>query len=409
MVTARTRIPPPSLGPPPSRTDPSATSAASGETAPLRGRGSRYALALLAVAVATGLSWLIWGAIKPQVSPLFFLAIVLAAWHGGLRPGLLATCLSGFVSIYVFSEPVFSLHVDAADFLRVGVFLAVAVAVSALADGRRRAEEALRAAHAGLERRVAERTAELAQVNEALKQEVSVRRSAEQKLVEHQSHLQDLAAEVVLAEQRERRRIAERLHDDLGQLLALAQIRIGAFGHAADPARPVEELAAIESIVEEAISRTRSITCELSPPVLHELGLGAALHWLVEQFRKQSGLPVTLHCGREACDLSEEAKITLFQIARELLANAAKHALAKSVTLLLSCHDGHASLVVHDDGVGFGAEAADHPASQNAFGLFSIRERLRRHGGTLQILSEPGGGAQVIASLPLDAGRGGVR
>ena len=143
----------------------------------------------------------------------------------------------------------------------------------------------------GLERRVAERTAELAHVNKALKQEVGVRRSAERKLVEHQSHLQDLAAEVVLAEERERRRIAERLHDDLGQLLALAQIRIGAVGHAADPTRQVEELGAIESLVEEAVSRTRSITCELSPPVLYELGLEAALQWLVEQNVKHLAVP----------------------------------------------------------------------------------------------------------------------
>lgn len=385
-----------------------ADSVAPTRTPPLaRRRSASYGYALVYVTLATAVTWLIWPAIKPQVSPLFFLAVMLAARQGGLGPGLLATGLSGFISIYVFSDPVFSLKVEPEDFLRVGAFLVVAVAVSALADARRRAEAALRAAHADLERRVDERTRELAAVNQSLKREVAERRAAELNLVEHQARLQDLATEVVLAEQRERRRIAERLHDDLGQILALSQIRLGTVRDVADPAKRAEELEAVESLVEEAISRTRSITCDLSPPVLYELGLEAALQWLVGRLREQSGVRFTVHCSGDARGLSEEQRFTLFQIARELLANAVKHASARSVSVLLSCGAADVSVVVQDDGVGFDANAGEGAAAANSFGLFSIRERLKRHGGTLRILSERGAGAQVTAWLPRDKRRGG--
>ena len=367
---------------------------------------ARYGLSVVAVALASAFTWLIWGWIKPQVSPLFFVALLVAAWYGGLGPGLLATALSAFVSIYAFSDPVYSVAVDAEDFLRVGAFVAVSVAVSALADGRRRAEEALRLAHAGLEQRVVERTEELARVNEALKREVAEKHAAQTQLIEHQARLRDLASEVVIAEERERRRVAERLHDDLGQLLALSQIRIGALAAIGDPVLREAECEAIEGLVEEALKRTRSITCELSPPVLYELGLEAALQWLVGQFEAQAAAAATLNCTGAGADLSEEVQVTLFQIARELLANVAKHARARSVRVSLR-RDPHAATVsVEDDGVGFDQGASGTRAS-TSFGLFSIRERLRRHGGTLHILSEPGGGTQVTARLPL-AGNGGA-
>ena len=374
--------------------------------APVRPWAARYELAVAVVLVASGLTWLIWESIEPQVSPLFFAAITLAAWRGGLGPALLATALSGFISIYFFTDPVSSLQVDLADFLRVTVFVVVAVAVSVLADARRRAEAQLRAAHAGLERRVAERTRELASLNEALTREVAEREAAERMLVEHQSRLQDLASEVVLAEQRERRRLAERLHDDLGQILALSQIRIGGLREGTEgPGRHAEELEAIEALVEQAVSRTRSITCELSPPVLYELGLEPALQWLVEQFRRQSDASADLEVQGDCASLSEEARITLFQITRELLANVAKHARARHVTVALRCADGGVSVVVRDDGVGFEYHRLSNGASagsSTSFGLFSIRERLARHGGALHVLSRPGEGAQVTASLPAD-------
>jgi signal transduction histidine kinase len=299
-------------------------------------------------------------------------------------------------------------RVDAEDFLRVAAFTVVSVAVAALADGRRRAEAALRAAHAGLEQRVAERTRELARLNEALRHEVGEKQAAQNKLIEHQASLQDLAAEVVLAEQRERRRIAERLHDELAQLLALSQIRVGGLHEIEDRAALDREVGEIEDLVEEAVTRTRSITCELSPPVLYELGLPAALEWLAEQLRRQTGADVSVHVSGQPPKLSEDLNVTLFHTTRELLANVAKHARATRATVLLRCDRGAVSVVVEDDGVGFDpALVRPNPRDATSFGLFSIRERLKPHGGTLHVLTEPGAGAQVTATLPLSAGKRG--
>jgi signal transduction histidine kinase len=368
----------------------------------------RYGLAVVTVALASALTWLIWARIKPQVSPIFFVALLICAWYGGLGPALLATALSAFISIYAFADPVFSLRVQADDFVRVSAFTVVSIAVSALADGRRRAEAALREAHAALELRVAERTRELARLNEALRHEVGEKQAAQNKLIEHQASLQDLAAEVVLAEQRERRRLAERLHDELGQLLALSQIRVGGLHEIGDRAALDREVEGIEVLVEEAVSRARSITCELSPPVLYELGLPAALEWLAEQLRRQGGAEVSVHVDGQPPKLSEDLNVTLFHTTRELLANVRKHARATRVRVLLRSDRGAVSVVVEDDGVGFDpAQVWPNVGDATSFGLFSIRERLKPHGGTLHVLTEPGEGAQVTATLPLPDGKWG--
>jgi signal transduction histidine kinase len=109
---------------------------------------------------------------------------------------------------------------------------------------------------------------------------------------------------------------------------------------------------------------------------------------------------VAIQCTGQFDDLSEEARLTLFQIARELLANVAKHAQARNVDVMLHREKDAVSVVVRDDGVGFDAAAGQGRAS-DSFGLFSIRERLRHQAGTLHVLTEPGGGTQVTAFLPL--------
>jgi signal transduction histidine kinase len=349
---------------------------------------------------------------------------MISAWYGGLAPALVATVLASFASIYLFSEPIYSVEVGVADLLRVSVFFAVAVLISALSAARRRAEEGLRAAHAGLEQRVADRTRELAEVNEALRREIAERQRAQAELVEHETRLRDLAAEVVLAEQRERRRLAAHLHDEVGQILALSQIRLARLRQLDDPDRRESMSDALEGLLEEAISRTRSLTCELSPPVLYELGLEAALRWLAEQFGRQSGVAVAVERqGQPPAQVSEDVRVTLFQVARELLANVAKHARASRAKVALHWQAGEAAVVVEDDGVGFEAPAMSGPRVSDSFGLFSIRERLRHQGGKMEIDAGRGRGSRITVRLPVpdkappattrsaepDAGRGAER
>jgi signal transduction histidine kinase len=348
-------------------------------------------------------NWLLWDLIKPQVSPLFFAAVVVSAWYGGLGPALFATLLASFASIYIFSDPTFSWQVGVADVLRVSVFFAVAVSISALSAARRRAETDLRAAHAGLEQRVEERTRELAGANQALREEIARRRQAQAELVEHQSRLRDLASEVVLAEQRERRRLAQHLHDQIGQVLALSQIRVARLRQSGAAEAMCDSL---EGLLEEAIARTRSITCELSPPVLYELGLEAAVQWLAEQSARQSGVPVTVRQEGEAATVSEDVSVTLFQTVRELLANVTKHAGAKAATVRLRWTPAEVAVTVADDGIGFDPMAVSQRAVSDSFGLFSIRERLRHLGGRMDVDAAAGRGSRVTVVLPLAADGG---
>lgn len=358
----------------------------------------RYAAAAATIATACAVNWLLWDLIKPQVSPLFFAAVILSAWWGGLRLALFATVLASFASIYIFSDPPFSLQVGVADVLRVSVFFAVAVGISALSAARRRAETALRAAHAGLEQRVEERTRELAGVNKALWEEIGHRRRAQAELVDHQTRLRDLASEVVLAEQRERRRLAQHLHDQIGQVLALAQIRLGRLRQLGAAESMCDSL---EGLLEEAIARTRSITCELSPPVLYELGLEPAVQWLAEQSSRQGGVPVTVEREGEAAAVSADVRVTLFQTVRELLANVVKHAGASRATVSLRWTAGGVAVTVTDDGVGFDPAAVSRRAVSDSFGLFSIRERLRHLGGKMDVDTAPGRGSRITVWLPL--------
>jgi signal transduction histidine kinase len=364
---------------------------------------ARYGLAVAAVAVAAVLNWLLWGLIKPQVSPLFIAAVMVSAWYGGLGPALLATALASFASVSFYIEPAFSFRVDVADVLRVSVFCAVGLLVSALSADRRRAEEGLRAAQAGLEQRVTQRTKELGVLNDALRAEVAERQRAQAELVGYQARLRELAAEVVLAEQRERRRLAGLLHDQIGQVLALLQIRVERLRQLDDPERRAAMCDTIDGLLDEAISRTRSITCELSPPVLYELGLGAAVEWLADQFGRQTGVAVSLQCEGAPVPVSEDVSVTLFQTVRELLANVAKHARAGRVTVALRWRAGEVEAAVEDDGVGFDPREVSQQPVSDSFGLFSVRERLQHQGGSMTVEAQPSRGSRISVRIPIPA------
>lgn len=226
--------------------------------------------------------------------------------------------------------------------------------------------------------------------NERLEAEVADRTAA----------LRRLASEQCLVEARERRAIAEDLHDHLGQALAFARARLRqlqgdvVFGghHAA-----LEELL---DLLDQAIGYTRSLTFELSPPVLYELGLGPALDWLGETYGRKHGLAVKV---RDRCrrDLPDDLRVLYFKSARELLHNVVKHARARRVTVDLSCREGFIELEVADDGCGFAAGAAAELPRDRSFGLFSVEERLRQLGGRLEIQSAPGAGTRVRLAAPL--------
>ena len=228
---------------------------------------------------------------------------------------------------------------------------------------------------------------------------VAVNESLERQVAERTASLRRLASEVCLAEERERRQIAEDLHDHLGQALALIKIRLlGLRGDAVfgGHGRALEELVALS---DQAIRYTRGLTFELSPPVLYELGLGSALEWLGEDTARRHGLRVKVR-DKARVALPDDLKVMLWKSVRELLHNVVKHAQARSVEITLTVLDGAVSVRIADDGRGFDPAAARRDAGAQ-FRLFSIEARLRQLGGHMDLDTAPGRGARVRLTAPI--------
>lgn len=364
---------------------------------------ARYVVAALAVGAAHLLTLLLWSTMEGNLSLLFITAVMVSALHGGLGPGLVASVLGALASAFFYLPPRYSFDIASDDLLRLVVFGAVAGFVSWLNGSRRRAEEALREAQAVLERRVLERTAELSAANQELKSEVAERRKAEERAIAYQARLQSLAAELSTTEERQRRGIATTLHDAVGHRLAVAVMKLrgllqeGANGHAAPPITRACEL------IEQSIQYTRSLTLQLSPPILDEMGLSPALEWLAEQVQQETGLLVSVVDDGQPKPTDEQIRPLLFNSVRELLVNVVKHARAHAARIIIERDGDFVRLIVADDGIGCDGGSA-LAASTSGFGLFNIRERLAHLGGKFELGSEPGGGCRVTLAAPLAVG-----
>lgn len=221
----------------------------------------------------------------------------------------------------------------------------------------------------------------------------------EQRVVERTEQLRHLAIQTTLAEERERQAIARDLHDGLGQLLHVVKVKLDLLAKQlpAAAAGTGEELA---GLLAEASRMTRSLTTELSPPVLTQLGLAPALNWLGEEIKRQYDLNVAVAIDGPLPRLSPAQSSILFRSARELLINVAKHAGTDRARLALMQRDGQLTLTVEDGGVGV-VDVARALGNTQGFGLASIRERLVYLGGKTEIVPGPAGGLHVTLRMPL--------
>jgi signal transduction histidine kinase len=242
---------------------------------------------------------------------------------------------------------------------------------------RRQAEQALRELNATLESRVAQRTAEL----------------------EHRARqLQKLTLDLSQAEDRERKRLAEILHDDLQQVLAAAKFHLGLLnGRMKEDAESQEITTQVKDLLKEAIDKSRSLSHELISPALSHSDLLEIFEWLAEQMQTKHGLMVHL----EACDRielpSESLRALLYKAAQELLFNVIKHAGVGEATLRLRRRRGRIRLSVSDQGRGFDPTESGHALG---FGLLSIRERVELLGGRMKIRSAKGKGSTFLIAVP---------
>ncbi len=237
---------------------------------------------------------------------------------------------------------------------------------------RKRDEDTLRKAHDELETRVRERTEQLA----------------------------SLAAELSLAEEKERRRIATQLHDQVGQTLIMSKIRLDSLS----PGLSAGEFEAACDEIREQISRSiediRSLTFQLSPPLLYEVGFEAAVEWLGEEFEEKYGFQVEFQDDGKTKPLNEETGVALYQMVRELLVNIAKHAKAKKVMISIEKVSDKIRVIVADDGSGFDRMNGMR-RKKRGFGHFNIRQRMEYMGGKFELESTIGHGTHVTLLLPL--------
>lgn len=256
---------------------------------------------------------------------------------------------------------------------------------------RKQTEQQLKTMNETLERRVAERTA------------TATRRAAQ---------LQALAAELTQTEHRERRRLAQILHDHLQQILYAARLNLDTL-RGRDPSDPLssETIDRVDALLDECIAESRSLTLQLCPPVLHEAGLAAAIEWLGRHMEQTCGLNVDVDVDPKSEPESEEIRILLFEAARELLFNVVKHAAtARARVAMMTAPGDGLCLTVSDEGAGCAPiDPQSDQATSSGFGLFSIRERIAMMGGRLVIESSPGHGTRVTIWAPRCQGAGSPR
>ena len=245
-----------------------------------------------------------------------------------------------------------------------------------------------------LELQVQQRTRELMA-------EVSERRQAEEAV--HR-----LASQIADAEDAERRRLAQDIHDTVGQTLTLMKFRLQA-SSAATPSAAASRQAQtsvvpadandLAELLDDAIRQTRSLTFELYPPMLDDLGLAAGLRWLARELSRQTGSEITVSEEGEARQLPRSIGSYVFRSTRELINTAIKHGRSSEIVVLLYWRGERLRVAVADNGSGFDPAAA-RDESAAGLGLASIRERVSTLGGTMSVESERGSGTRVIIDVP---------
>ena len=217
-------------------------------------------------------------------------------------------------------------------------------------------------------------------------------------LTNDRARVRRLAAQVISAQDEERARVARELHDSTAQMLAALMLQLGVAAKESTSPALDERIAMLRDMAAEALEEVRNLSHTIHPRVLDDLGLAAALEWIARQTREQESLDVEVFADDGQAIPKLPASV-LYRIAQESLRNAVRHAQARRVELWLRRGPGTATLEVVDDGRGFDVKRAEE--RRPGMGLFSMRERVGLVNGTLSLVSAPGRGTRVVATVPL--------
>jgi signal transduction histidine kinase len=374
----------------------------------------RYILPFAAVAAASFLASLLPWRVDPSHFTLYFLAIMLSTWYGGFGAGLMSTILSALALDYFFISPIYSVELDWHAFVRLGVFLVVALITSVLTNARRRAEEGLRQAHAQLEDRVRERTAELAQTNDALREEINERQRIEKELLRLQHEIGRVERLATLGRMTET--VAHDLGTPLNSVLGYSQL----LAQEDLPERARRRLAIIETqihrmseIIQNYLSYTRG-NPQRERIDVNELIRDTVL--LLQPSLKQRSVSVTTQLAESLPVIYVDGN-SIQRVLINLLDNAVDACdKGGSVTIGTLDHAGsnyrEQGVVIElaDTGVGIPPEmlpkvfelfvTTKAPGKGTGLGLVICQEIVKAHGGTISIASQLGTGTTVTVFLP---------
>ena len=233
--------------------------------------------------------------------------------------------------------------------------------------------------------------------------DITERKRTEKELLEHQAKLKSLASQLSLTEERERHRLATDLHDQISQSLVISKIKLDQLRKSSTSDEFNKPLEDVCNCLGQIIDDTRTLTFDLSYPILYELGFEAAVaEWLTDQIQEKHGIRTEFVDDGHQKPLDDDIRVLLFRNVRELLINVVKHAQANKVRVSIRKVKDNISVSVEDDGAGFDpVEVTSMAAKRAEFGLFSIRERLEQLGGLIEIDSKPGRGSKITMTAPL--------
>jgi PAS domain S-box-containing protein len=222
---------------------------------------------------------------------------------------------------------------------------------------------------------------------------------SEEKLVQSKNMLRELSAHLEGVREEERKRIAREIHDELGQTLTALRmdVSLARLGFGESSPQLMARLQSMTQLVDRTIKTARHVTSSLRPGAL-DLGIVAALEWLVEEFIEYAGIPCELVLGDGDIELNEFTATAVFRIIQESLTNIARHARASQVEIIVTRSADQLCFEVRDNGKGFDPGAV---ASRKSFGLVGMRERVAMMEGDFELDSEPGQGTRIRVCVPV--------
>lgn len=274
---------------------------------------------------------------------------------------------------------------------------------------RKRIEEALKAAHDELEQRVKDRTAELQLLVAQLKEEVRDRLQAEESLKKSEARLRHLSSRLLDAQDRERKRLAAELHDELGHALLTIKLQLRALARGLTPEQKTlaEDIEALQPFIDGVLDNVRRLYFDLSPGNLEDLGLTGALRQMLDEFaRHHKGIRWQIRLDNLDREFPPLTQTVIYRIVQEILTNIGKHAKPSRVSVRVKRNPTAALFTVEDNGRGFDTSqihSLDDP--NRGLGLAAMEERVRMQGGTLEIISRENQGTRIAFTLPLGSGR----